>query len=691
MFNRIVLSCGLCALFAAVCPAAVGERSSPAPATAEAPVSESGVDLEAVDKSADPCQDFNQYACGNWIKQNPVPADESIWSRFSELNERNQVILRGILEEAARDGSRSAIDNKIGGFYASCMNEPEIEQRAITPLQSELERIAHISSVRDLVEETARLQQRQVNVFFRFGPAPDLKNAKMNIAELDQGGLGLPEKDYYFRTDPKSVEIREKYVASIAKTFELAGVNQAEAAKQAAVVMSIETDMARASLDVTSRRDPQKLFHQMQRPLAVALSPHFDLEQFFTKVGAPKFDTINVAVPDYVKAFSQLVSSRPISDFVPYLTWHYLHASAPLLTKTFVDEDFDFFSRTLLGTKDLRPRWKRCVAATDDELGEALGRKYVEKTFGEEGKQRTLQMVGEIEREMAADLDSLTWMSAKTKEQALVKLHAVTNKIGYPDKWRDYSSIAISPDDYFGNSYRANEFEARRQFEKIGKPVDRQEWGMTPPTVNAYYDPSQNNINFPAGILQPPFYSSKGGDAFNYGAIGAVVGHELTHGFDDEGRQYDADGNLKDWWRKSDSDRFEKLSACTVNEYGGFSPVPGVELNGKLTLGENTADNGGVRLAYMALLENLAKRSLPPSTKVDGYTEPQQFFLGFAQIWCENVRPETARYLAQTNPHSPGKFRTDGVMKNMPEFSQAFGCKPKDAMFVAKGRGCRVW
>ena len=400
---------------------------------------------------------------------------------------------------------------------------------------------------------------------------------------------------------------------------------------------------------------------------------------------------MNVDVPDYFKAFSQLVNSRPIADLQDYLSWHYLLASAGRLPKSFVEENFDFYGRTLLGAKELKPRWKRCVSATDDELGEALGRKYVEKTFGEEGKERTLQMVHEIEHEMANDLDSLSWMSPKTKAAALVKLHAVANKIGYPDQWRDYSSVDVISDDYFGNWYRANEFEYRRELNKIGQPVDRGEWQMTPPTVNAYYDPTQNNINFPAGILQPPFYSNKAGDAVNYGAVATVVGHELTHGFDDEGRKFDAEGNLKDWWQKSDADRFAKLSDCTANEYSGFSPIPGVNLNGRLTLGENTADNGGIRLAYMALMDDLSKKSIPVSQKTDGYTQSQQFFIAFGQMWCENSTPETERFLAQTNPHSPGKFRTNGVVRNVPEFDQTFGCKAASAMYVAKGKGCRVW
>ncbi|HLH03764.1 MAG TPA: M13 family metallopeptidase [Bryobacteraceae bacterium] len=650
-----------------------------------------GPDLSAIDKSADPCQDFYQYACGGWMKAHPIPADESRWGRFNELNQRNQTILRGILEDAAKNQNRSETDQKIGAFYQSCMDEAKIEQLGTSPLQEEMDRIAKVDTPAALLDEIARLQERQINVFFRFSPSPDLKDARMMIADLDQGGLGLPERDYYFRDDPKSVELRKQYVGTIAKTFELAGVAKDEAAKKAATVMSIETDLAKASLDVTTRRDPQKLFHQMPVAEVAKLSPNFDFESFFKQVNAPSLQKINVSVPDFVKAFSALVAARSMGDLRDYLAWHYLHASSPLLTKAFVDTNFDFYGRALFGQKEMKPRWRRCVAATDDELGEALGKKYVEKTFGEQGKQRTLEMVHEIEQEMGKDLESISWMTPATKKQALVKLHAVANKIGYPDKWRDYSALEIRDGDYFGNTYRANEFEYRRELNKMGKPVDRSEWEMTPPTVNAYYEPTQNNINFPAGILQPPFYSNQADDAVNYGAIGAVVGHELTHAFDDEGRQFDADGNLKDWWQKQDEERFNSLAECTVNEYGSFSPVTGVELNGKLTLGENTADNGGVRLAYMALMDDLAKKSIPVSEKTEGYTEAQQFFLGYAQDWCENETPEMSRFMAQNDPHSPGRFRVDGVVKNMPEFSQAFGCKAGDKMYVAKGRGCRVW
>jgi putative endopeptidase len=658
-------------------------------ATDHQPQSQSGLDVSSIDKTADPCNDFYQYACGAWMTKNQIPSDESSWGRFNELFERNQTVLRGILEDSEKNQSRSAIDQQIGGFYGSCLNETAIEQRGTAPLKPELDRIAAIKDQPGLTAEVARLHDLQVNVLFNFVSMPDPKNAAQTIAGLDQGGLGLPEKDFYFRTDKRSEEIRQKYVAHIAKMFQLLGAAPAASQKKAAAILAIETSLAKASLDVTTRRDPVKLTHSMSKQQLAALSPNFRYVDYFAEVKAPDFSTLNVAVPDFVKAMGTLLASQNMADLRDYLAWHYLSASARLLPKAFDEENFNFFRRTLTGVETQRPRWKRCVAATDGELGEALGRKYVDKTFGAEGKERTLEMVHEIERQMGIEIEALNWMSSATKKEALLKLHGVTNKIGYPDQWRDYSSVTIKADDYFGNWYRANQFESRRQTAKIGKPVDRKEWDMTPPTVNAYYDPTQNNINFPAGILQPPFYSNQAGDPVNYGAIGAVIGHELTHGFDDEGRQYDANGNLKDWWQKTDADEFTKLSDCFVNEYGGFSPVTGVELNGKLTLGENSADNGGIRLAYLALLDDLAKKSVPVSKQVDSYTQDQQFFLGYAQDWCEKLRPETARLYAQTDPHSPGKFRVDGVVQNMPEFSRAFSCKAGDKMFAAKG--CRVW
>ncbi len=635
----------------------------------------SGLDIRAIDKAADPCQDFYQYACGTWRKENPIPADEAAWGRFNELHERIEVTLRGILEDSAKNQNRSADDQKIGAFYDACLDEAAIQQRGAAPLQPELKRISDINNMDTLVAELAHLHEEQVPAFFNFGSSPDPKDARMTIGDLGQGGLGLPERDYYFRDDAQSKQIREKYVALLAKLFTLSGTPASAAASDAQRVMALETTLAKASLDVTSMRNPDLLVHEMPPSALQELTPQFQFAAFFTDLKTPTMDKINVDEPDFFKAFNTLTTAGDLETIKLYLKSQYLNASSNLLPQAFVDAHFDFYGRTLRGQQQLRPRWKRCVTTTDSELGDALGRIFVERTFGKEGKERTLQLVHEIETQMGHEIESLSWMTPETKKQALVKLHAVADKIGYPEKWRNYAGVTITKDDYFGDYYRANEYENRRDLNKIGKPVDRMEWGMTPPTVNAYYDPTQNNINFPAGILQPPFYSNQADDAVNYGAIGTVIGHELTHAFDDQGRKFDADGNLTDWWQKSDAAQFTQLAGCYVNEYSNFTVLPSVHVNGQLTLGENTADNGGIRLSYLALMDQLAKRSIAPDRKQDGYTAPQQFFLGFAQVWCDNERPEAEREQVQTDPHSPAQFRVNGVVSNSPEFSEAFGCK----------------
>jgi len=646
-----------------------------------------GFSVDNMDPHANPCVDFYQYACGMWMANNPIPGDQSRWDRFDELAERNRAILRDILEKSsADDPKRDGDTQKIGDFYFSCMNEPDINRRGIEPISRELSEIAGIKSREALVAELPKLHRKGVNIFFNFDSGPDAKNSMLNIGQADQGGLGLPEREYYFKTDAKSVELRNKYVAHVAKMFTLSGQAPAAAAAGAQAVLKVETALAQGSLDVVSRRDPAKTYHKMAVRDLAALSPSIDWGKYFEAVGAPQMETLNVVAPEFFKGMEFALGHFRLEELKIYMRWHLLHSAAPLLAARFEDENFNFYEKIMTGVTEQRPRWKRCVEYVDSDLGFALGRKYVEETFGAAGKQRTLEMVQQIERALGEDIRTLDWMTPETKKQAYVKLEAVTNKIGYPDKWRDYSSVKIERGDAVGNDFRATEFEVDRRLKKVGQPVDRSEWLMTPPTVNAYYNPTENNINFPAGILQPPFYDNKMDAAVNFGAGGSVIGHELTHGFDDQGRQYDAQGNVQNWWTPEDAKEFEKRAQCFIDEYSAFEPVDGVHLNGKLTLGENTADNGGVRLAFMALMESLQGK---PQPKIDGFTPEQRFFLGWGQIWCQNTRPELSRLLAQTDPHSPGRNRVNGVFSNMPEFQQAFSCKAGQPM--VRKPACRVW
>ncbi len=646
-----------------------------------------GFDINALDRSIDPCTDFYLFACGTWNKNNPIPADQSRWGRFNELQERNKEVLRGILEKVSKpDPKRSPIEKKIGDYYASCMDEKTVESLGAKPIQPELDRIAKMKSRQDLIDTVAALHKNGIRTLFAFYPNPDFRDAMMMIANVDQGGLGLPDRDYYFKEDPKSVETREKYVEHVQKMFELAGDATDKAAAEAKTVMSIETGLAKPAQDRVTRRDPHNRDHRMTRDELLKIAPSFQFTRYFDAMASPSFSELNVTNPEFFKNVNAQLDSVPLADWQTYLRWHVLRANAPVLSSAFVNESFRFYNQYLNGQKEIEPRWKRCVEDTDDELGEALGQPYVEETFGADGKQRTLAMVKAIEGAMGQDLQQLTWMSDATKQQAEIKLHKVANNIGYPDKWRDYGTVDIKRDDFVGDTRRADAFEVRRQINKIGKPVDRKEWGMTPPTVNAYYRGSMNDINFPAGILQPPFFDKKIDDPINYGAIGAVVGHELTHGFDDQGRKYDADGNLRDWWTAEDGKKFEERAQCIVDEYGSFTAVDDVKVNGKLTLGENTADNGGVRLSYMALQSDLKNK---PQGPIDGFTPEQRFFLGYAQIWCQNVTPENARVRAFTDPHSPGRYRVNGVVSNMPEFREAYHCKPGSAMI--RENSCRVW
>jgi putative endopeptidase len=661
--------------------------------------SESGLDLALLDRGADPCTDFYAYACGGWTKNQPIPPDRSSWGVAERLQEENETRLRKILEDAAKTSDPDT--KQIGDYYASCMDESRIDARGAAALQPALDRIAALANLRDLAPLVAELHTMGVNAFFGFGAEADFKEASLVRAIADQGGIGLPDRDYYFRDDPKSVELRKQYVEHVGKMLGLiattvrlkpdtAGATttpgSSGATAAAATVMKIESALAKASLDVVARRDPGALYHSMGPTELQVLTPAFNWSQYFKGVGSPAIDTLNVTVPEFFKAFDQLITSTPIADLQTYLRWHLVHASAAMLSKPFVDENFRFYGTTLTGAKELRPRWKRCVQYTDSDLGEALGKAFVREAFGPAAKEDTLKMVRELESSMETDIKGLSWMTDATRQQAIVKLHAVANKIGYPDKWRDYSALSVVRGDALGNSQRANQFEFRRQMNRIGKPLDKGEWEMTPPTVNAYYNPLQNNINFPAGILQPPFYKAGADPAVNYGAAGSVIGHELTHGFDDEGRQFDAQGNLKDWWTAEDAKAFDDRAQCIVNQYSGFTAVDDVHVNGKLTLGENAADNGGTRIALMAYLTSLGGGG---GKTLDGFTPEQRFFISYGQSWCTNSRPERERMLAQTNPHSPPHHRVNGVVSNIPEFAKAFSCKAGQPMVRADS--CRVW
>jgi endothelin-converting enzyme/putative endopeptidase len=647
---------------------------------------QTSVDLKALDKSANPCVDFYQYACGTWVKDHPVPSDQSSYSRFTELAEHNQTVLRGILEKAAdpSNKNRDKVDQEIGDYYAACMDEQGIEQRGLEPLHRYVEALAAVRNKQDLAAFVAAQHLEGVGMFFNFGSGADAKDSRHEIANISQGGLGLPDRDYYLRTDPKSVELRNAYQAHVRKMFSLVSFPDDVAAAKAQAVMNIETALAKVAMDRVSMRNPNARYHKLPTSELSKLAPDFDWKAYFAVLKTPSFDDLNITAPAYLQGLEEVIETNSLEDLKSYMSWHILNSVAPLLPKAIADEDFNFSGKILTGAKEQRPRWKRCVALTDRALGDALGQKYVALAFGEQGKDRTLKMVGEIEKEMAKDIAGVAWMSPATKDQALTKLHKVANKIGYPDQWKDYSALNISATDPLSNAKVTAAYRSRRNLDRIGKPVDRTEWNMTPPTVNAYYQPTNNDINFPAGILQPPFYGASRDEAVNYGAIGAVVGHELTHGFDDQGRQFDGDGNLKDWWSASDADAFKERANCIVDEYSGFEATTDVHLNGRLTLGENSADNGGIRLAYMAMMDDLASK-----VKVDGYTPQQRFFLGYAQIWCSNSTEQALRLQAQTNPHSPGKYRVDGVVSNMPEFGEAFGCKLGQPM--RKANACRVW
>jgi putative endopeptidase len=647
--------------------------------------SEPALDVTSMDRSIDPCTDFFAYSCGGWIKRNPIPPDQSTWDTYSKMQDENLARLRNILEAASAQGpQRNSVDQKIGDYYASCTDEKAIDAKGAAPLKPSLEQIAKIKTKAELADVAASMIDD--NVLFRFESIQDFRDANQVIANADQGGLGLPDRDYYTKDDAKSVELRNQYLAHVQKMFELLGDKPETSAAEAHAVMRIETALARGSMTRVERRDPKALDHKMTKTELEGVSPEFHWSAYFAKVGMASLPSLNVSSPNFFKAMNEELQKEGLADWKIYLRWHLVHADASQLSTPFVNENFAFYGKTLRGQQELQPRWKRCTRAVDEYLGEDLGQAYVQKYFSPEAKQKALKIVKEIQAAMEQDVNGLQWMSPATKQQALAKLHGMANKIGYPDKWRDYSKLEIVRGDELGNVERARKFEFDRQLAKIGKPVDRGEWGMTPPTVNAYYDPQMNDINFPAGVLQPPAFDPNSDAAPNYGDTGGTIGHELTHGFDDEGRQFDAQGNLRDWWTDEDGKEFVKRASCISDQYSTYTIIDDIKINGKLTLGEDVADLGGLILAYMAWKDDSMGQTLEP---IDGLTPDQRFFVGYGQSWCGQTRDETKRLRATVDPHSPEKYRTNGVVSNLPQFQEAFHCKAGSPM-VNQNR-CSVW
>ncbi|MGI4757868.1 MAG: M13 family metallopeptidase [Janthinobacterium lividum] len=647
------------------------------------------LDISAIDKTVNPCNDFYAYACGNWRKNNPIPADKTRWGRFDELGERNLYTVYSLLQQAA-DKPATPLQVKYGNYFAACMNDDAANQLGAKPLDPVLKQIAALNDRAGLARLVGSLENDHgLGLFYGFGSQQDQKDSSKQIPGIGQAGLSLPDRDYYLQQDDRMNKIRTQYVEHLTKMFTLLGDTPEQAATEANSVMTMETALAKASMPRVDMRTPANVYHIKTLAELQGITPEYHWADYYATIKVP-ISSLNVEQPDYFAAMNEQLKSASMADLKSYLRWHALLPAAPALSKPFVDENFHFFAQVLGGQKEQAPLWKRCTQQTDRALGEAVGQDWVAKYFTPQAKANMQELVHQLEASLHDDINSLDWMSAPTKVEAQKKLVAFRDKIGYPETWRDYSSLTVKRDNRLANRQQAAIFADRRDIAKIGKPVDEKEWGMTPPTVNAYYNPAMNDINFPAGILQPPFYDFKIDPAVNFGAIGVVIGHEMTHGFDDEGSQYDPQGNVRMWWTAADRTEFDKRTDCEVKEYGAFEPVPGAKLNGKLTLGENTADNGGLQVAYMALHKELGKLGPDAATKkIEGYTPDQRYFLGFAQVWCENTREETARMRAKTDPHSPGEFRTNGAVQNSARFAEAFSCKQGDAM--APVNACRVW
>jgi putative endopeptidase len=657
------------------------------------------------DKQLDPCTDFYQYACSNWLSANPIPSDQAVWGTLSNLQIWNEAVLRETMEQAAvQDAQRTAGQQKIGDYWVACMDEAALDKAGLSSLKEDLARISALKGKAALAEVVAHLHlsvpgsTRGFNEYdnyspaalFGFGPTQDFADASLMVAAIDQGGMGLPARDYYLSDDTKMKAIRQKYLAHVQKLFQLSGESKAQAEQDAATVLRMETALARVAMDSVSRRDPKNLNNVRSLEQVLAATPSFDWNGYFKAISAPDTKHYLVATPGFLTGMEQLIKSEPLSSWKAYLRWWTLHGNAPLLSKAFVEENFDFYGRTLSGAPQMRPRWRRCVTFADRDLGYALGQAYVAKAFPPTSKEAVEAMVKNIEAALATDIEQLDWMSAATKQAAVTKLKAIEDKFGYPKYWRDYSSVVIDRTNLVKNVHHATAFEVHRELGKIGKPVDRIEWTMTPPTINAYYDPQLNTINFPAGILQPPLFDAKQDMAANYGGIGMVIGHEITHGFDDQGRKFDGQGNLRDWWTADDGKKYEEKGKCIATEYTQEVPDLGVKTNGLLTQGEDTADNGGIHIALIALEAAFKAQGKSLDTVgPDGVTGAQRFFLSFAFGWCGHLRPEIARTVILTNPHSLPKYRVNNVLVNMQDFQKAFSCKKGQPM--VHDAVCKVW
>jgi putative endopeptidase len=673
----------------AALPTAEGQKANSA--TKPTPATEiHGFDPANLDRNAQACQDFNQFANGGWMAHNPVPPAYARWGKFEELAEKNRNVLHDILEEAAhkKNLKPGSLEQKVGDFYASCMDEQRIEAEGIKPLEPEFQRINAIKDLAGLEAEVARMHNFGLRGLFGFGAAQDFKKSTEVIAQAVQGGLGLPDRDYYTKEDPDSAKLRDAYVQHIAKMLTLAGDGADTANKEAKTIFDIERKLAEASKTRIERRNPEGNYHKISIAEVNELTPHFSWTEYLNARGVNGVKEINVGQPDFFKALDHLLTTVPIEDWKTYLRWHVLNSTASLLSSAFVQEDFNFNGHILSGTQEILPRWKRCVAGADNVLGEAVGQFYVQRTFTPQAKARAQVMVKNLIAALQSDLSTLSWMSDATRQRAIAKLNAFMRKIGYPDVWRNYEALTITRGTYAENVRRGAEFELRRNLNKIGQPVERTEWGMTPPTVNAYYNPSMNEIVFPAGILQPPFYDPKADDAVNYGGIGAVIGHEMTHGFDDQGAKFDSEGNLVDWWTKDDFANFKSRTDCVVKQFDSYEIEPGVHVKGQLVVGESVADLGGLTVAYAAFKKAQAGK---PEKLIDGFTPEQRFFLGWAQVWASTIRPEEARRRVVTDPHPPARFRVNGPLSNMPQFATAFQCKAGDPMVRPPEQRCQIW